>query len=146
MPRNNRWDPALVAICFSYMDKEASDSAVLQKKLKEDMSIIGGLAEEYQILFFINIDESSIKVTFVDDDYKPIVDEFLSGSDKGIDSLKIFGESPFVHPDDRVLFKDFGAKYVREKLKETKKFIIPKKTKLKLLMPLVLLYFICRNA
>lgn len=117
-------DPALVAICFSYMDKEARDNAILQQKLKEDMSIIGGLAEEYQILFFINIDESTIKVTYVDDDYKPIVDEFLSGSDKGIDSLKIFGESPYVHPDDRMLFKDFGAKYVRERLKETKKFII----------------------
>ena len=117
-------DPALVAICFSFMDKEARDNAILQQKLKEDMSIIGGLAEEYQILFFINIDESTIKVTSVDDDYKPIVDEFLSGSDKGIDSLKIFGESPFVHPDDRILFKDFSAKYVRERLKETKKFII----------------------
>ncbi len=117
-------EPSLVAICFSFLDAEARDNAILQQKLEEDMTIIGGLAEEYQMLFFANIDEGIVKVASADEEYKPVVDEFMNGSVKGIDGLKIFSESPFVHPDDRALFKDFGGNFVREKLKNAKKFMI----------------------
>ena len=35
-------EPALIAICFSFLDAEARDNAILQQKLEEDMTIIGG--------------------------------------------------------------------------------------------------------
>ncbi|MCR5309509.1 MAG: response regulator [Bacilli bacterium] len=116
--------PALIAICFSFLDKEAKDNAILQQKLEEDMSIIGGLAEEYQILFFVNIDEGILKVASVEKEYEPIVNDFLNSNERGLDFLKIFGQSPYVHPDDRMLFNEFGTEYILEKLKNTKKFVI----------------------
>ena len=115
-------DPAFVAICFSFLDKEASENRLLQQRLTQDMQMIGGLANEYEALFYVNLDEGSYKIYSMSDKLAAASKHFI-GRKKIItpDILKDYGTSSYVHPEDHKYFELFSEDYLRGLLANTKK-------------------------
>ena len=113
-----------IGIGFAMLDREASENALLQKRLEEDMNLIGGLAEEYIALFYFNIDDGGYKVYSLSNEIKEFANSFLKGKEDGIKAIKQFGTSPFIHPNDRQFFSEFSNELIRNKLKHTKKFSV----------------------
>ena len=120
--KNN--EPAIVAVILNYLDKEARESEILKQRLKEDMNIIGGLADEYKAMFYLNLDEDVFKIREVDTNLSDVVSAHVEKSLGGIALMSQYVNSPLLHPDDRDLFKNFGADFLREKLRDTKKYVV----------------------
>ena len=116
--------PAYVAFSFSTMDKEASDNAILQKKLAEDMELIGSLADDYKALFYINIDNDELKVRTIDPEFETMAKTQIKEGLTGLKMMEAYVTSPLIHPDDKHLFENFGPDFFRVRLKKVKKSII----------------------
>lgn len=117
-------DPGFIAICFSYLDNEASENAVLQKRLSQDMSMIGGLAGEYHSMFYLNMDEDVFKTYKLPKNTSPKIKELLRKKIYGHEFLKVYGASEMVHPDDKSRFEKMDFEYLRSKLANQKKIVV----------------------
>ncbi|MBO7614511.1 MAG: response regulator [Bacilli bacterium] len=117
-------EPAIVAIVLNYLDKEERESEIMRERLKEDMTLIGGLADEYKAMFYINIDEDVFKIREVDKNLANVINSHVNQDASGIELMSRYVNSPLVHPDDRDLFKNFGPNFLREKLKNNKKYVV----------------------
>lgn len=117
-------DVAFFAIGFSFLDKEASENAVLQLRLKQDMNLIGSLADEYLALFYLDMDDSSFKTYSLNDEIANFANSLIKENKDGIETIKEFGKSLYIHPDDHHIFENFSIDFIRENLKDSKKFAI----------------------
>ena len=122
--RSTDHEPVFVAFAFAFMDKEASDNAILQMKLSEDLNLIGSLANEYKALFYINIDNDEFKVRSIDPEFEEVAKTQIKEQLSGLKLMKAYVMSSLIHPDDRYLLGDFGPEFIRRKLKDVKKFVI----------------------
>ena len=116
--------PSMLAIGFSLLDTEAGENAELQIRLKEDMQMIGGIADEYHTLYYVNIDEKIFKVYRIDGQKFPEHTQYVREDGDPITMLREFGQSPLIHPDDRKLFDELSVEAVREKLAHSKRFSV----------------------
>ena len=117
-------EPAIVALVLNFLDNEARESEIMKQRLKEDMNLIGGLADEYKAMFYINLDEDVFKIREVDKNLSEVINSHVEQNASGIELMSRYVNSPLVHPDDRDLFKNFGVDFLREKLKNTRKYVV----------------------
>ena len=122
MHRHNDGTPEIVTLAFGYSDTRASERKKSQARLKESMQMIGGLAEEYHALYYFNIRENIFKVYSLDEDKFPGIASIVNAGSDPVETLRKFGMSPFVHPDDRSLFENLDSATIRERLSHRKKF------------------------
>ena len=83
--KNN--EPAIVALILNYLDREARESEILKQRLKEDMNIIGGLADEFKAMFYLNLDEDVFKIREVDKNLSDVINSYV---EKGVTKLGLY--------------------------------------------------------
>ena len=93
--------------------------------MREDMQMIGGLAEEYYALYYYNMKEKIFSIYSLDRERFPQAAEIVELGGEPIEILRRFGTSELVHPDDRSLFADINDNYLKEKLVNNKKHSVP---------------------
>ena len=120
--RHEDGTPAMITLGFSMVDALATARKELLSRLTENMQMIGGLAGGYDALLYINIDEDVSSIYALNEERYPGAREHYTREKDVYGSVRSFGQSAYVHPDDQALFADFGPGMIREKLKDTKKY------------------------
>ena len=120
--RHDNKTPAMITIGFSLSDSLVAERQKIQKRLQEDMQMIGGLASGYHALYLFNIAENKFKIYSMDGKR---VDELKQYVYEGGDPLEVFrkfGLSDLVHPDDRKFLEELNIEVIQAKLAHKKKF------------------------
>lgn len=120
--RHDDGTPAMLSLGFSVVDTMATARKELLDRLNENMQMIGGLASEYNALFYVNIDEDRYDVVTLDREKHPEISELVSNGGSPFEILRKFGQSEIVHPEDRKLLRNISADGCRELLAGSKKF------------------------
>lgn len=119
--RHEDGSPAMISIAFNKADADAIRTAELQKNLKSYADIIGGLAQEFDALHIITLDEDEfipyVQNSGYEDDLVKLSAPGVSWRDALIASL-----TPMVHPDnlDEVL-RYSDKEYIRGLLKNRRR-------------------------
>ena len=111
-------------LAFRMSDEELRTALEVQEKLREDAQMIGGLASGYHTLYYVNLDEQTIRIYSLDGERYPELRPIAADSRDPVGVLRSFGTSDLVHPDDRKLFAPLTADTVRELLAHTKKYTV----------------------
>ena len=122
LKRRDDGTPQLVALGFSLMDEKSANEEKDNVRNKSDVQMLGGLASEYYALYYYNIHENTLKIYNLDPERHQRAYEIVAAGGSPMETLRRFGRSELVHPDDRHLFENFDEKYVLAKLARTKKF------------------------
>ena len=110
--------PELFALGFALLDEKFSAA---QNRLQTDMQMISGLASEYHALYYFNISENIFKVYSLDANRFPVAADIVAGGDDPIATLRRFGASEVVHPDDRQIFSGIDVHYIKDHLAHAKR-------------------------
>ena len=95
-----------------------------QNRLEEQLQMIGGLANEYYALYYINLGANTLSIYSMDGKCSPKVEHMVAEGGHPMDVLLRFGTSELVHPDDRRLFKELGSVPIETRLAHSKKFSV----------------------
>ena len=95
-----------------------------KKLLQENMQIIGGLASEYLALYYVNLADDTFKVYSIDGERLADTRQLLQTGNDAFALLRVFFNSPAVHPDDRELFADMTPEGVAARLAHSKRFTV----------------------
>ena len=99
-----------------------AEKDVETRQLTENMQMIRGLADGYDALYYINIDERVCNIYKLDEAKYPGARDAVEGKADFWAALRGYGLSGRVHPEDRRLFEDFGPETVRERLTGRKRY------------------------
>ena len=120
--RHDDGTPAVFTLGFSPADTRSANRQEAQERLKEDMQMIGGLADEYHALYYLNMDKGLFEIYSLDETKFPEAYRIANAGGDPFVALRAFGTSPLVHPDDRALFEEFNRESFRAKLAHSKRF------------------------
>ena len=124
LERHEDGTPALFTLGFSRADSFAAERNELQVQLRQNMEMIGGLAEEYYALYYFNIAKDIFSVYSLDEKRFPETAKIVHGKMDPVSTMARFGSSPLVHPDDRARFAGLDAAGVARLLAHSKKHSI----------------------
>lgn len=122
--RHEDGTPALFTLGFSIVDNLATAEMELQRRLNEDMQMIGGLASEYHTLYFYNITDNIFKVYTLDGQKYPELKQLFKEGESPAALIQRFGTSELVHPDDRKQFENIDVEYLMENLAHNKRHTV----------------------
>lgn len=122
--RHEDGSPSMLAIFFNKVDTDASKTADLQKRVKDNLDIVSGLANEYDVLHIITLDDD-VFLPYVQ--AKGISSDVISMSPPGLSwsIAHALSVKPLVHPDyleDMLRFCD--KNYIRAMLRQKKRHSI----------------------
>lgn len=122
LSRYNDGSPAILIFGFSLLDPIAAQKEMLQRHIVEDMHLIRGLAREYAALFYVNMDEGTIKTYSFDSELLSTSDLLAGSTLNNFSFLVRYGQSESIHPKDRSLFTELTNETVRKRLEHVQKF------------------------
>lgn len=122
--RHDDGTPALVSIAFSAADSDTIRETELQKRLRSYVEIVGGLAQEFDALHIITLDESDFLPYIQNKGYE---DDLVALSAPGVSwsQALVASVTPMIHPDylDEVM-KYADKTYIRSLLKNKRRHSI----------------------
>lgn len=122
LERNEDGYPAMFTLGFSLSDVFAAERSEVQSRLKEDIHMIDGLANGYDTLYYLNIDENICRIILHSSNKSYKRNELITGYDDIFAFFRGNGISKFIHPEDRAFFASFSAESIRSWLENKKKY------------------------
>ena len=122
--RHTDGSPAMFTLGFCQSDALAVSRMEIQRQLKENMQMIGGLAGEYYALYYHNLQTGAFKIYSLDEARFPQAARMVEEGGEPFDILRRFGMSELVHRDDRQLFEQLSESFIQDKLAHSKKYTI----------------------
>ena len=120
--RHEDGTPSMCTFGYSDSDATSAERNELQKHMREDMEMISGLANEYHALYYVNVKEEYFKIYSIDESRFPEAKHMVNEKNDSHSTFKKFGESPFVHPNDKQVFADLDTPTILSLLSHSKKF------------------------